>query len=85
MLLPLRGAWLVSGLYLAGVIMKGLVWGVAYRVQNPRDRRWVLRPLMSLLSAAVLSWLLVYAVATLRRNTWHRLAPSGTEATAWSA
>jgi cellulose synthase/poly-beta-1,6-N-acetylglucosamine synthase-like glycosyltransferase len=72
--LPLQGAWLISGLYAAGVVMKGLVWGAAYRVQNPGDRRWVLRPLMSLLSTGVLTWLLPYSVATLRRGTWSRVS-----------
>jgi cellulose synthase/poly-beta-1,6-N-acetylglucosamine synthase-like glycosyltransferase len=73
-LLPMQGAWLVSGLYASGVVMKGLVWGAAYRVQNPGDPRWVLRALMSMLSAVVLSWLLLYAVATLRRSTWSRIS-----------
>jgi cellulose synthase/poly-beta-1,6-N-acetylglucosamine synthase-like glycosyltransferase len=72
--LPLQGAWLVSALYAAGVVLKGLVWGAAYRAQNPGDRRWVLRPLMSLLSALVLTWLLLYSLATLRRGTWSRVA-----------
>jgi cellulose synthase/poly-beta-1,6-N-acetylglucosamine synthase-like glycosyltransferase len=81
-LLPIQGAWLVSGLYACGVVLKGLVWGAAYRVQNPGDRRWVLRPVMSVLSAVVLSWLLLYAVATLRRSTWSRLATTATPAPA---
>lgn len=73
-LLPIQGAWLVSALYASGVVLKGLVWGAAYRVQNPGDSRWVLRPVMSVLSAVVLSWLLLYAVATLRRSTWSRVS-----------
>jgi cellulose synthase/poly-beta-1,6-N-acetylglucosamine synthase-like glycosyltransferase len=77
--LPLHGAWLLSGLYVAGVLLKGVVWGLAYLVQNPGDRRWVLRPLMSLLSAVCLSWLLLYAAATLRRGTWSRVATSAAQ------
>ncbi len=77
-LLPLQGAWMVSGLYAAGVVMKGLVWGAAYRVQNPGDRRWVLRPLMSLLSTTVLTWLLPYSLATLRaRHVVPRVGAAG--------
>jgi len=73
-LLPLQGAWAVTGLYLAGVLVKGTMWGAAYRVQNPGDSRWVYRPFMSVLSAGVLSWLLPYSVLTLRRSTWSREA-----------
>lgn len=71
-LLPLQGAWMVTGLYVAGVVVKGSMWGVAYRVQNPGDSRWALRPFMSVLSAGVLSWLLPYSVLTLRRSVWSR-------------
>lgn len=70
--LPAHGYTAVTLLYLTGVALKGGLWGLAYRVQNPGDRRWALRPLMSLLSAMVLSWLLLYAVATLRSSVWAR-------------
>jgi cellulose synthase/poly-beta-1,6-N-acetylglucosamine synthase-like glycosyltransferase len=70
--LPVHGAWLVTGLYLAGVVVKGSMWAAAYRVQNPGDSRWVWRPAMSLLSAGVLSWLLPYSALTLRRSVWSR-------------
>ena len=70
--LPLHGAWFLVGLYVAGVGFKGAIWGLAYRYQNRGDHRWVYRPLMSLLSAFVLSWLLVYSIATLRRSIWSR-------------
>jgi cellulose synthase/poly-beta-1,6-N-acetylglucosamine synthase-like glycosyltransferase len=77
--LPLQGAWEITFLYGAGVVVKGLVWGVAYRVQNPGDRRWVLRPAMNVLSALVLAWLLPYSIATLRRGTWSRVTATAGE------
>lgn len=70
--LPLHGSWFLVGLYLAGVTFKGAVWGLAYRIQNRGDARWIYRPLMSLMSALVLSWLLVYSIATLRKSVWAR-------------
>ena len=70
--LPLHDRWFLVGLYLAGVTFKGAIWGIAYRLQNRGDHRWIYRPLMSLLSAVVLSWLLVYSAATLRRSVWTR-------------
>jgi cellulose synthase/poly-beta-1,6-N-acetylglucosamine synthase-like glycosyltransferase len=70
--LPAHGKWLLLVLYLCGVLFKGSIWAVAYKVQNPRSHRWVYRPLMSLLSSLLLSWLLWYSAATLRKGVWAR-------------
>jgi cellulose synthase/poly-beta-1,6-N-acetylglucosamine synthase-like glycosyltransferase len=70
--LPLHGGMFLTLIYLCGVMFKGCVWAFAYRVQNPGDPRWVLRPLMSLLSAIALSWLLIYSACTIKRNVWVR-------------
>ncbi|MFY1682082.1 glycosyltransferase family 2 protein [Micromonospora sp. WMMD730] len=69
---PLRGWWAVPLLYLCGVLLKGTAWGLAYRLDNPGDPRWAYRPLMSVLSATVLSWLLPWSVGTIRRGVWSR-------------
>jgi cellulose synthase/poly-beta-1,6-N-acetylglucosamine synthase-like glycosyltransferase len=69
---PLHWAAMLTVLYLAGVLLKGSLWGLAYRLDNPGDRRWRYRPLMSLLSCCVLAWLLPYAAVTLRRGIWTR-------------
>ncbi|MFJ5039306.1 glycosyltransferase [Streptomyces parvulus] len=71
---PLHLAGLLTLLYLGGVVLKGCVWGVAYRFDHPGDPAWRFRPLMSLLSCCVLAWLLPYALLTLRRNVWSRSA-----------
>ena len=70
--LPLHGQFFLTALYLGGVLLKGSIWGLAYRFQNRGDSRWIYRPLMSVLSATVLSWLLIYSVLTLRRSVWSR-------------
>jgi len=70
--LPLHGQYFLVFLYLCGVSFKGAIWGIGYRIQNRGDGRWIYRPLMSLMSAIVLSWLLVYSVASLRKNIWTR-------------
>jgi cellulose synthase/poly-beta-1,6-N-acetylglucosamine synthase-like glycosyltransferase len=70
--LPVFGAWALVGLYLAGVMGKGLIWAAAYKVRNPGCSRWKYRPVMSLLSALTLSWLIVYSAFTIRRRIWHR-------------
>ncbi|MER6347617.1 glycosyltransferase [Streptomyces sp. NPDC001532] len=69
---PLHLAAGLTVLYLCGVLLKGSLWGLAYRLDNPGDRRWRYRPLMSLLSCCVLAWLLPYAALTLRRAIWTR-------------
>lgn len=69
---PAHGAWLLTMLYLCGVLVKGTAWGLAYRVDHRDSTRWRYRPLMSLFSAVVLSWLLPYSILTLRRSKWSR-------------
>ncbi|MCA1222276.1 glycosyltransferase family 2 protein [Streptomyces sp. 8L] len=71
---PLHLAGLLTLLYLAGIVLKGCVWGLAYRFDHPGDRAWRCRPLMSLLSCCILTWLLPYALLTLRRGVWSRSA-----------
>ncbi|OIJ64424.1 glycosyl transferase [Streptomyces mangrovisoli] len=69
---PLHWAAGLTLLYLCGMLLKGCLWGLAFRLDNPGDRRWRYRPLMSLLSCCVLAWLLPYAAFTLRRGIWTR-------------
>jgi cellulose synthase/poly-beta-1,6-N-acetylglucosamine synthase-like glycosyltransferase len=70
--LPLHGSILLTGVYLCGVSLKGSVWALAYKVQNPSSTRWLYRPLMSLLSTLCLSWVLPYSAMTLRKSVWSR-------------
>jgi cellulose synthase/poly-beta-1,6-N-acetylglucosamine synthase-like glycosyltransferase len=69
---PAHGLWMLSLLYLGGVTIKGVAWGVAYLVDNRGSTRWRYRPLMSIISSVVLSWLLPYALLTIRRGVWSR-------------
>jgi cellulose synthase/poly-beta-1,6-N-acetylglucosamine synthase-like glycosyltransferase len=71
-IMPLTGMWFLVLLYFAGIFLKGAIWGLAFRAQNPGSDRWVYRPLMSVVSAMFLSWLLPYSLLTLRKGTWTR-------------
>lgn len=71
---PLNGLYLLTFLYLCGIVMKGGAWAIAYRIDNPGDPRWRYRPLMSFLSTFLLAWLLPYALLTVRRGRWNRSA-----------
>lgn len=70
--LPLRGDAASLVLYLAGITIIGLSFGLAFRHENPGSRRWLLRPLMSLMSTIMFSWLIFYSAASIRKMTWHR-------------
>ncbi|MBP0458804.1 glycosyltransferase family 2 protein [Streptomyces bomunensis] len=69
---PAHGTFLLAFLYLCGVILKGCVWGLAYRADHPGDTHWRYRPVMSVLSSVLLAWLLPYSLLTLRRGVWTR-------------
>jgi cellulose synthase/poly-beta-1,6-N-acetylglucosamine synthase-like glycosyltransferase len=70
--LPLHGDPMSVLLYLAGIAIIGLSFGLAYRHENPGSRRWLYRPLMSLMSTVIFTWLIFYSVATIKRMTWFR-------------
>ncbi|MFH8759016.1 glycosyltransferase [Streptomyces atroolivaceus] len=69
---PAHGALFLTVLYFCGVILKGCVWGLAYRIDHPGDTRWRYRPFMSLFSSVLLAWLLPYSLLTVRRGVWSR-------------
>ncbi|MFC8228697.1 glycosyltransferase [Streptomyces sp. NPDC057287] len=69
---PLHGALFLTLLYFCGVVLKGCVWGLAYKIDHPGDTRWRYRPLMSLFSSVLLAWLLPYSLLTVRRGVWSR-------------
>jgi cellulose synthase/poly-beta-1,6-N-acetylglucosamine synthase-like glycosyltransferase len=70
--LPMRGAYIVTALYLAGILFKGCIWAFAYRAENPGCSRWIYRPLMSLMTVIMFSMLLPYSLLTIRRGVWSR-------------
>jgi cellulose synthase/poly-beta-1,6-N-acetylglucosamine synthase-like glycosyltransferase len=69
---PAHGLWVLTALYIGGVLVKGTAWGLAYAIDHPGSTRWRYRPLMSLISSVLLSWLLPYSVLTIRRGIWSR-------------
>jgi len=70
--LPLTGNLLSAWLYLAGICYVGLLFGLAYRLRIPGNYRWLYRPLMSILSTLVFSWLIFYSALTIKKSLWHR-------------
>jgi cellulose synthase/poly-beta-1,6-N-acetylglucosamine synthase-like glycosyltransferase len=68
--LPASGNIESAPLYLASVAYIGMLYGLDYKIHNPKSGYWVYRPLMSLVSTLMLSWLLFYALLTIKKNVW---------------
>jgi len=70
--LPLNGNIFSGILYLSGIIFVGFMFGIACKLEEQGSNRWIYRPLMSLMSTLVISWLIIYSGLTIRKMTWSR-------------
>lgn len=70
--LPLSGNVFSGILYLCGIIFVGFMFGIACKLEEKDSNRWMYRPLMSLMSTLVISWLIIYSGLTIRKMTWSR-------------
>jgi cellulose synthase/poly-beta-1,6-N-acetylglucosamine synthase-like glycosyltransferase len=69
-LLPLNGDIWSGPLYLAGIIFVSMLFGLDYKLRNPNSYYWIYRPLLSLMSTLVISWLIFYSALTINKNAW---------------
>lgn len=70
-LLPLLSHDYYSAIFYAiSIIFTGMIYGIDFRLRNPGSPLWLYRPLMTMLSTFVLSWLLVYAAITIKKSRW---------------
>ncbi len=69
---PSHGNPTSAVLYLVGIILIGSMFGLAHWREEPNSHRWMYRPLMSIISTTVLSWLLFYALITIKQSKWSR-------------
>lgn len=69
-LLPLTGDYFTGALFVSAVLFTGMIYGVDFRLRNPGSTLWVYRPLMTLLSTFILTWLLIYSAITIRKMSW---------------
>lgn len=58
--------------YLFSVAVIGAMFALALRYQDKKTKYWYYRPLMSIFSATVLSWVIVYSIFTIKKMTWFR-------------
>ena len=70
-LLPLLSNDYYSGIfYMVSVLFSGMIYGIDFRLRNPGSPLWLYRPLITILSTLVFSWLLVYAAITIKKTAW---------------
>ena len=70
-LLPLLSNDYYSGIfYIVSVIFTGMIYGIDFRLRNPGSPLWLYRPLITILSTLVFTWLLVYAAITIKKTAW---------------
>jgi hyaluronan synthase len=69
-MLPLVGDAASTGLWFLGVMFTGMIYTVDFRLRNPGDSLWLYRPIFTLLTAFVYTWLLPYAAETIKNKAW---------------
>lgn len=72
--LPIQGNVWAAILYVMGIVFIGFMFGLAYRLENrgSDSHIWIYRPVMSLLSTLVLSWIIFYSALTIKKMVWYR-------------
>jgi cellulose synthase/poly-beta-1,6-N-acetylglucosamine synthase-like glycosyltransferase len=71
--LPLHGNLESMVLYVFGIVLVGTFFGLAFWREDPESRTgWYYRPLMSLFSTLVISWLVAYSAVTIKKMSWTR-------------
>jgi len=58
--------------YIFSVIVVGMLFALALKFEDKECEHWFYRPLMSVFSTLILSWLIFYAMATIRKMVWYR-------------
>jgi cellulose synthase/poly-beta-1,6-N-acetylglucosamine synthase-like glycosyltransferase len=70
--MPLHGNLTSMFMYLFGILVIGSAFGLAHKAEQPDATGWIYRPIMSIMSTLVLSWLVFYSLATIKKKTWSR-------------
>lgn len=62
--------YLLPVVYLIGILSLGLGEGIDSKFRNTRTKNWMYKPIMNLISLFILSWIIIPALLTLRKNQW---------------
>src|ERR671919_2725800 len=69
-MLPLVGDFRSTGLWFLGIMFTGMIYAVDFRLRNPGDPLWLFRPIFTILTTFVYTWLLPYAALTIKNKAW---------------
>lgn len=69
---PALGDWSAPIFYLSGILFIGFIYALAFKIENPKSHIWIYRPLMSVMSTLVISFLIFYSIITIKKSVWHR-------------
>lgn len=69
-LMPFTGSFASATLYILGILLIGFTFSLAYLAEDQSNSRWIYRPIMSLLSTLIYSWLIIYSALTIRDMKW---------------
>lgn len=70
---PVTGNGFIAALlYLSGIVYIGFMFGIAFKLENKGSHKWIYRPLMSLMSTLLFSWLIFYSAVTIKKMIWSR-------------
>jgi hyaluronan synthase len=56
--------------YFLGIILMGLGEGIDSKFRNPKSKNWIYKPIMNLISLFILSWIIVPALLSFRKDQW---------------
>ena len=68
--LPLEGDVSSTALWFLGVMFTGMIYAVDFRLRNPGDPLWLYRPIFTFLTTFVYTFLLPYAIVTIKNKSW---------------
>ena len=56
--------------YLFGILLLGFGEGLDSKFRNPSSKNWMYKPVMNLISLFIISWIIIPALLSLRKNQW---------------
>jgi hyaluronan synthase len=63
-------SWFFPLVYVAGHVVTGLAAGLDYKFRDKTAKNWMYKPIMNMISAFVLPWVLLPALWSFRKNSW---------------
>lgn len=67
--LVLNNYW-VPVIFLLGSLLTSIGHGADYKFRDPTSKTWYYKPVMNLITAFVISWIIIPAILSLRKNEW---------------